>query len=118
MLSRPVDISACPIRCSRCIVQHRGVAGPVIPFSWHGGEPTVLGLDYFRRIVARQARHRPRPRIVNGVQRTGSCSTRLVPVSRGRRVRRRLSLDGPPDLHDCYQVDRGHQPTHARVMRA
>ena len=37
------------------IVQHiNACAEPVIHFSWHGGEPTLLGLDYFRRIVALQ----------------------------------------------------------------
>ncbi len=29
-----------------------------VRFSWHGGEPTVLGLDYFRSIVALQQKHR------------------------------------------------------------
>ena len=32
-------------------------AGPEVRFSWHGGEPTLLGLDYFRKIVALQAKH-------------------------------------------------------------
>jgi len=37
------------------IVQHiEACSEPVIRFSWHGGEPTILGLDYFRRIVALQ----------------------------------------------------------------
>src|SRR5512139_379079 len=42
----------------RYIVQHLEAApGAVVAFSWHGGEPTVLGLDYFRRIVELQRRH-------------------------------------------------------------
>jgi uncharacterized protein len=103
------------------IVQHIAASpDPVIPFSWHGGEPTVLGLDYFRRIVAHQARHRPAGRrIVNGVQTNGilldEAWCRFL-AAEGFGVG--LSLDGPPDLHDCYRVDRGQQPTHARVMRA
>ena len=32
---------------------------PVINFSWHGGEPTILGLDYFRTIVSLQRAHKP-----------------------------------------------------------
>ncbi len=29
----------------------------VISFSWHGGEPTLLGLEYFRKIVALQRKY-------------------------------------------------------------
>ena len=48
------------------IVQHiEAYPGPVINFSWHGGEPTVLGLDYFRKIVALQRKHRPAGRILS-----------------------------------------------------
>ncbi len=32
---------------------------PIINFFWHGGEPTILGLDYFRKIVELQRKHRP-----------------------------------------------------------
>ena len=40
------------------IVQHiKAHPEEVIRFSWHGGEPTILGLDYFRRIVALQYKH-------------------------------------------------------------
>ena len=42
------------------IVQHIELAhGNVIRFSWHGGEPTILGVDYFRRIVELQRKHAP-----------------------------------------------------------
>jgi len=45
----------------------------VIGFSWHGGEPTLLGLDYFHKIVELQRRHQPRGRrIVNGIQTNGT----------------------------------------------
>jgi hypothetical protein len=41
-------------------------------FSWHGGEPTLLGVGFFRTVVAMQARHaRPGLRIVNGIQTNG-----------------------------------------------
>ncbi len=55
------------------IIQHiEASAGPVIAFSWHGGEPTLLGLNYFRRIAALQHKHQPRnKRIYNGMQTNG-----------------------------------------------
>src|SRR5512139_1933289 len=47
------------------IVQHiDAFPGSVINFSWHGGEPTILGLDYFRKIVELQRKHQsPNQRI-------------------------------------------------------
>ncbi len=103
------------------IVQHLEASdGPVTRFSWHGGEPTVLGLDYFREIVGLQRRHEPPGRrIANGIQTNGL----LVDEAWARffaaeRFSVGLSLDGPADLHDPYRVTRGGEPTHARVMQA
>ena len=45
----------------------------VIRFSWHGGEPTVLGLDYFRKVAALQRKYLPPGRrIMNGIQTNGT----------------------------------------------
>jgi len=103
------------------IVQHLEASdGPVTRFSWHGGEPTILGVDYFRDVVEIQRRHRPPGRrIVNGIQTNGL----LVDEAWARFFAAEqfsvgLSLDGPADLHDPYRVTRGGEPTHARVMRA
>jgi uncharacterized protein len=56
------------------IVQHIDASpDEVIRFSWHGGEPTLLGLDYFRTIVELQRKHRPSGRpIANGIQTNGT----------------------------------------------
>jgi uncharacterized protein len=103
------------------IAQHLEASdGPVTRFSWHGGEPTVLGLDYFREIVELQRRHRPPGRrVVNGIQTNGL----LVDEAWARFFAAEgfsvgLSLDGPADVHDPYRVTRGGEPTHARVMQA
>jgi uncharacterized protein len=108
-------------RLESYLVQHLEASdGPVTRFSWHGGEPTILGLDYFRKIVEIQRRHRPPGRrIVNGIQTNGL----LVDDEWARFFAAEgfsvgLSLDGPADLHDPYRVTRGGEPTHARVMQA
>lgn len=90
-----------------------------IGFSWHGGEPTLLGLDYFENIVALQRKHRPPGRsISNGIQTNGT----LLDDNWCRFLKRQnftvgLSLDGPRQLHDGYRVTKGQQPTHKDVMR-
>ena len=103
------------------IVQHlNGCPGRTVTFSWHGGEPTVLGLDYFRTIVQLQRKHqRDGLRITNGVQTNGL----LLDEDWGRFFAEEgfsvgLSLDGPPDLHDCYRVSKGQKPSHASAVRA
>ncbi len=102
------------------IVQHIDASPEaVIRFSWHGGEPTVLGLDYFRRVVALQRKHRPQDRsIVNGIQTNGT----LLDEEWCRFFAREgfavgLSLDGPPEMHDLYRVTKDQKPTHDRTMR-
>ena len=102
------------------IVQHiKASPSPVIRFSWHGGEPTVLGLDYFRKIVALQRKHRPsNKRIANGIQTNGILLDedwcRFL-AAEGFAVG--LSLDGPQEMHDRYRVTKSQKPTHEQAMR-
>ncbi len=102
------------------IVQHIAASpGPVITFSWHGGEPTVVGLDYFRKIVALQRKHVPAGRrVANGMQTNGVLLDEEwgdFLAAEGFAVG--LSLDGPPELHDLYRVTRGQEPTHEQALR-
>ena len=101
------------------IVQHIEASdAPVVGFSWHGGEPTVLGVDYFRKIVALQRKHQPTGRqIRNGIQTNGTLLDEdwcHFFVSEGFGVG--LSLDGPKALHDLYRVSKKHSPTHEQAM--
>jgi uncharacterized protein len=102
------------------IAQHINASpGSVINFSWHGGEPTILGLDYFRRIVALQRKHQPsNRRITNGMQTNGTLLDedwcRFL-AAEGFNVG--LSLDGPQEMHDRYRVTKGQNPTHKEAMR-
>lgn len=102
------------------IVQHIDACPEtVIRFSWHGGEPTVLGLDYFREIVALQRKHEPPDRrIVNGIQTNGTLLDedwcRFL-ATEGFTVG--LSLDGTREMHDRYRVTKDQEPTHEQTMR-
>lgn len=103
------------------IVRHiEASPGPSVTFSWHGGEPTILGLEYFRTIVALQRKHQPPGwRIGNGMQTNGILLDeewcRFL-SAKGFSVG--LSLDGPEDMHDRYRVTKGRKPSHRRAMRA
>ena len=102
------------------IAQHiEASPGEVINFSWHGGEPTILGLNYFRKVVELQRRHRPpNRRIVNGIQTNGTLLDEewcRFFAEQGFYVG--LSLDGPQRIHDIYRLTRGGKPTHSEAIR-
>jgi len=102
------------------IIQHiEAHPGQVILFFWHGGEPTVLGLEYFRRIVALQRKHRPAQRqIINGMQTNGTLlDDRWCRFLAEEGFAVGLSLDGPRHMHDSYRVTRGGKPTFDQAMR-
>ena len=94
--------------------------GPATHFEWHGGEPTLLGLPYFQRIVALQRRHCPPGRtLTNGLQTNGM----LLDEAWADFLSREgfsvgLSLDGPAACHDVHRVTPAGAPTQAEVVAA
>lgn len=101
------------------IVQHIEASpeGNIL-FSWHGGEPTLLGLDYFRRILELQERHRPEGRtIFNGIQTNGTLiDEEWCRFLAANKFYVGLSIDGPDYLHDHYRLTKKSAATHKRVM--
>jgi len=89
-----------------------------IRFSWHGGEPTLLGLDYFRKIVEIQKRFSSsKRRIINGIQTNGTLLTEeWCRFLAKHEFSIGLSLDGPEKMHDSYRVTRDGNPTYKQVM--
>ncbi|MGP8154250.1 MAG: anaerobic sulfatase maturase [Smithella sp.] len=102
------------------IVQHiEASPASTINFSWHGGEPTLLGLDYFRKIIALQRKHQPPHRLITNTMQTNGI---LLNEDWCRFLSAEnfivgLSLDGPKEIHDQHRVFRDGNPTHDQVMR-
>ena len=94
--------------------------GSEVVFSWQGGEPTLLGLEFFRKVVALEAKYKkPFQIIQNDLQTNGTLLDEEWAVFlKQHRFVVGLSCDGPKELHDHYRVTKGGQPTHARVMAA
>lgn len=92
--------------------------GPQVNFLWQGGEPTLLGVEFFRHAVRLQQRHLPDGwRCSNALQTNGT----LLDDEWCRFLRENdflvgISIDGPAGLHDRYRRDRHGRPTHAGVM--
>ena len=91
----------------------------VINFSWHGGEPTILGLNYFRQIVKYQRKHKPpNRRIINGIQTNGTLLDEnwcQFFAEQGFYVG--LSLDGPQEIHDLYRLTKDKKSTYNEAIR-
>lgn len=100
----------------RQYIEHQNT--DTIQFAWQGGEPTLLGVDFFRRVVALQAKYAGGKRIENAIQTNGT----LLDDEWGAFLHEQkflvgISIDGPRELHDFYRVDKGNQPTFDKVMR-
>jgi uncharacterized protein len=97
----------------------RSQSSPEIVFGWQGGEPTLMGLDFFRRAVELQRKYAPPgTRVLNTLQTNGlHFDDEWCTFLREHGFLVGLSIDGPARLHDAYRVDKGGKPTHERVMQ-
>jgi uncharacterized protein len=87
-------------------------------FGWQGGEPTLMGLDFYREVVRLQQKHGERGQSVsNGLQTNGL----LIDADWARFLREYhflvgVSLDGPAPYHDAYRRTPSGGPTQADVL--
>lgn len=91
-----------------------------VEFVWQGGEPTLLGLDYFRNAIRLQKQHTRAGMTVRNCLQTNGV---LLDESWCQFLRENnflvgLSIDGPPALHDAYRVDRQKKASHPAVLKA
>jgi len=91
---------------------------PEVTFAWQGGEPTLMGLDFFRRAIELQQKYRlPGMRIHNGLQTNGTTlNDKWCHFFQEHNFLIGISLDGPREMHDAYRVDKAGKPTFDRVM--
>jgi len=91
---------------------------PVVEFVWHGGEPTLLGLDFFRKVVELQKPYLGLKQITNSLQTNGTLLTdEWCAFFKQNNFFIGLSLDGPREIHDKYRKDHMGRATFDDVMR-
>jgi len=88
-------------------------------FGWQGGEPTLMGLKFFEKVIELQKKYGPPGAVVsNGLQTNGTLITEeMAKFFKKYNFLLGVSLDGPPYLHDYYRKTLGQTPTHSLVMR-
>jgi len=88
-------------------------------FGWQGGEPTLMGLEFFKKVVELQTKYAPPNAVIsNGLQTNGTLITNEMAEFFGEyKFLLGVSLDGPEHLHDFYRKTIGLKPTHSKVLR-
>lgn len=89
-----------------------------INFSWHGGEPLLAGIDFFRKVIKYQNRHKPSgSAIFNGIQTNGTLINSdwcKFLADEGFVVG--MSIDGPAEIHNIYRRTMDDRNTHQKVL--
>jgi len=95
-----------------------GLGFPVNNFAWQGGEPTLMGLDFFRRVMELQQQYGQDGQAVgNALQTNGILlDSKWCRFLHDYNFLLGISLDGPQHLHDHYRRTRGGKGTYEQVM--
>ena len=93
--------------------------GPEVAFVWQGGEPTLMGVDFFRRAIELQNRYLPPGwKATNALQTNGTLiDQQWAQFFQDAGFLIGLSLDGLQKFHDLYRRDRQGDPTWEQVVR-
>lgn len=88
-----------------------------VTFCWHGGEPLLVGLDFYRKAMALQRRYANGKQIHNTLQTNGLLVDKAwCELFAENRFLIGVSLDGPEDIHDRFRLTRGGAGTFTQVM--
>ena len=90
---------------------------PVVTFVWQGGEPTLLGLDYFKQVFAIQKKYAAGKTIENAFQTNGTMlDDDWCRFFTDHKVLVGISIDGPEHNHDHHRKNRHGKGTFKKVM--
>jgi uncharacterized protein len=91
---------------------------PDVTVSWQGGEPTMMGLDFFKRAVALVQQYRKPNQVIEHTMQTNATllDDEWAAFLAEHDFLVGVSIDGPREIHDTYRVDKGGKPTFDRVI--
>jgi len=90
---------------------------PEVTFNWHGGEPLILGIDFYRKALEFEEKYKGDKVIHNTIQTNGTLiNQQWADFLKKNDFLVGISIDGPQDIHDRYRKDKGGRPTFDRVI--
>ena len=102
------------------IIQHiEATTEETVFFSWHGGEPLLAGIDFFRKVVSLQKKHKPSGvEIVNGVQTNGTLiDNKWAWFFAENNFIVGISIDGPGDMHNKFRTTSDGRSSLPQVLK-
>ncbi len=92
---------------------------PEVTIAWQGGEPTLMGLDFFKLSVEYAQKYKkPNQRVAHTMQTNGTkLDDEWCAFLKEHDFLVGLSVDGPKELHDAYRVNKGGEGSFDEVMR-
>ncbi len=91
-------------------------SGSNVSLTWQGGEPTLMGLDFYKRAIELEKRYGHNQMVGNGLQTNGLLLNKnWAAFLREYDWLVGISLDGPAHIHDRYRCDKGQKGTHKQV---
>ncbi|MCF8067351.1 MAG: anaerobic sulfatase maturase [Desulfobacterales bacterium] len=98
-------------------IEAQGV--PEIQFVWQGGEPTLMGVDFFREVIRLQNQYSAGKKISNAIQTNGILlNDEWFEFLTANQFLVGVSVDGPERFHDHYRRDFNNKPTFEKVLRS
>jgi uncharacterized protein len=94
-------------------------SGESVSLTWQGGEPTLMGLDFFRKVVHLEQKYGRGKQVGNGLQTNGMLiDDEWAGFLQEYNFLVGLSIDGPQHVHDHYRLTRNGRPTWETVMKS
>ncbi len=91
----------------------------LVDFLWQGGEPTLLGLDFFKEAVRLQNQYKNHKTINNFFQTNGiNLDETWVEFFKENRFLVGISIDGNKEYNDAYRLTRSGKSTFDRVVKS
>jgi uncharacterized protein len=92
---------------------------PEVTFSWQGGEPALMGLNFLKKALKMQKKYvKADMKVINTFQTNGTnMDDEWVKFLHDSGFLTGISIDGPPELHDFYRKDKNGKGSHERVMK-
>lgn len=92
---------------------------PSVTFTWQGGEPTLLGIDFFKKAVALQMKYSNGKQIENSFQTNGTLiNADWCRFFHDNNFLVGISVDGPRELHDRHRVNKSGKASYNQVLTA